>query len=75
MRAVFGSRPLRSLHPAAGLRLGRQVRWASSAASRSILFKATGSDKLGVVASFSRVLSNHGAEVRHARPSLTLTFS
>jgi predicted amino acid-binding ACT domain protein len=36
---------------------------ASSAASRNILFKVTGSDKLGVVASFSRVLSNHDAQI------------
>jgi predicted amino acid-binding ACT domain protein len=41
----------------------RSAASASSAASRNILFKATGSDKLGVVASFSRVLSNHDAQI------------
>ena len=36
---------------------------AASAAPRNLLFKVTGSDQLGVVASFSRVLADHGAQI------------
>ena len=36
---------------------------AAAAGQRDVLFKLTGSDQLGVVAAFSRVLADHGAQV------------
>ena len=53
----------------------RSVASASSAASRNILFKVTGSDKLGVVASFSRVLSNHDAQIMDVNQSACTVHS
>jgi predicted amino acid-binding ACT domain protein len=50
-------------------RHGKQLRWMSAAAAaaapmeRNMLFKVTGSDTLGVVAKFSRVLADHGAQI------------
>lgn len=71
MRAIIGSCGRKVLPPSVRCctAVGRQRRWLGSTSSaaiatqRNILFKVTGSDKLGVVANFSRVLSSHGAEI------------